>query len=62
MATKEDLKEGLKEVKAEVHDLKTGVKYLKNDVNNLKADSPTAKEFQNHEVRIRKLETLHASV
>lgn len=64
VATKEDLtevKEEVRDLKGGVSELKTEIKYLRNDVNDLKADSPTAGEFRNHEVRIRKLETFHAS-
>ncbi len=52
VATKDDLKE----VKNEVAELKTEVMYIKNDVRDLKADSPTAREFADHEKRIRHLE------
>ena len=57
LATKDDLKR----VEERLGKVETELSYVKSDVRDLKADSPTAREFQNHEVRIRKLETFHAS-
>ena len=52
VATKGDLLE----VKRELTELKTEVMYIKSDVRDLKADSPTAREFADHEKRITALE------
>jgi len=50
------MKVDINELKEEVRDLKVEVMYIKNDVRDLKTDTPTAREFQDHEVRIGKLE------
>lgn len=49
VATKDDLLE----IKRE---LKTEIMYIKSDVRDLKADSPTSREFADHEKRITALE------
>jgi len=51
-----ELEGEISELREEVRDLKVEVMYIKNDVRDLKADTPTAREFQNHEARISKLE------
>lgn len=63
MATKEELKEvekrletKINQVEEKVDDLTTKVVFLKDDINVLKADTPTDKQFKNHETRISKLE------
>lgn len=59
MATKDDLKRvenRLDGVENRLGKVETELIYVKNDVRDLKADSPTAKEFNNHEKRIKRLE------
>jgi len=59
VATKDDLKKveyRLDKVEGSIEELKTEVVSVKNDVRDLKADSPTAKEFADHEKRITVLE------
>ncbi len=46
----------LDKVKNSIQELKTEVMYVKDNVRDLKADSPTVKEFTDHEKRISHLE------
>ena len=43
-------------VEVRLEKVEGGLSFVRDSVNNLKSDTPTAKEFQNHERRITSLE------
>ena len=50
-------KDDLKRVEDRLGKVEVDVKDIKRSINDLKADTPTPQEYQNHEKRIKKLET-----
>lgn len=62
LATKEEMQGMERRLSDRIGGVESELGYVKSEIRDLKTDTPTAKEFQNHETRISRLEkTVFAS-